>query len=144
MPTKPSASTEDTRSLLGRNVLLTLMVAPLFGVVWWFSSDTNAPPPMGRAEESLRAQANELLQLQGHAAAHQPCEYWTKRLFLLCSVSLADLPRLSAALVQSGWKETSEHAPQRNELAYRRADYSAKVTCTDRNNECSLYLYYPR
>lgn len=146
MPARPPAETADTRSLPGRNLLLVLLVAPLAAVIWWFSPSTSSPAPMGRAEESLRAQANDLLQLQGHSAAHQPCEYWVKHLYLTCSVAPNEMVRIADSFTKAGWSEAKGHAPPQGELAYVRDKETARVTCSDPGpkQDCLLYLYYPR
>jgi hypothetical protein len=147
MPVLPPAPMRDARSRRGANLLIALLLAPLITVVWWFSPDpSTVPRKMGRAEESLRAQASELLQRQGGGVTPQACEYRAKGLYLVCSVEPADLQWMDESFSKSGWTEAKGHAPTRQELAYSRGRETAEVKCsaTRGKPECALYLYYPR
>ena len=123
-----------------------MLVVPLVAVVWWFTPNTSTPAPMGQAEEYLRAQANGLLQLQGHDAAHQHCEYWAKHLYLTCSVATSEMPRIAESFIRTGWAEAKDHDPRNGEFAYVRARESARVKCpdTERKQGCVLSLFYPK
>ena len=146
MPLRPPPKTAAASFLLGRELLMVLLVAPLVAVVWWFSPNAPASAPMGRAEEVLRAEANTLLQLPGHNAAHQACKYWAKLLRLTCFVRTSELPRITESFIRNDWTEAKSHSPQNGEFAYVRAKESARIKCPEPESQqgCAVYLFYPR
>jgi hypothetical protein len=142
-----SHAKQTVRLDVARTVLTVALVAPLVGVVWWFSPSSPQKLPMGRTEERLRVEAESLFTRLNSPAEAQACEYWAKHLYLTCRVRGDLVARMKEGLVLLGWVVASEESTaKRLDIQLSKGRDSARVECNTSSTpgECKLSLFAPR
>jgi hypothetical protein len=130
---------------IGRSALVLLLIAPLVGVVWWFTPSDPPPQSIGRTEERLRSQAADLYAGVATREAVASCQYWAKHLYLTCELPRELAPSLHQQLLSAGWTAEAGSFAASAKNAYRKERDSSTLQCKDASgSRCTLSLFAPR
>jgi hypothetical protein len=137
-------SKQDSSSLLGRNALMLLLIAPVIGVLWWFSSADERIQPMGRTEERFRADATLVLRGVSAPEPARSCEYWPKHLNLTCTISAVSVVQVHDQLLHAGWQLRNTEEPAKLvKRSYQRTTDNVTLICRNdaADSSCKLSFY---